>query len=83
MNTTGFPEFNLGPQTVGQSSFRDCAIPTTFHRSHQGMPNEFREIRLSDRHSDSTMARSEGLIWKPLISLFLRLFSFNVVFSFE
>src|ERR1700722_7106780 len=34
------------------------------------------------RHSDSTMARSDGLMRKPLISVCLHLFSFNAVFSY-
>jgi hypothetical protein len=35
-----------------------------------------------DRHSDSTMAKSAGLILNPLIRVCLHLFSFNVAFFF-
>jgi hypothetical protein len=44
MNAIDFCEINLNPKNVAHFLFRDGLISASFHRNHEGVPNEFREM---------------------------------------
>jgi hypothetical protein len=82
MNAIEFLEINPGikPSNISYSAialYRPRFMATTMACRTNSEKWVFRAW-----HSDSTMAKSAGLILKPLMSVCLHFDSFNVVFSF-
>jgi hypothetical protein len=82
MNTMGFPEINLDVKPLDNCHSAVAAYRPRFIVATMAYLTKSEKCVCRARHSDSTMAKSDGLMRKPLISVFLHLFSFNVVLSY-